>query len=313
MDGNNDDIFGRFKREIYYDPYTHYGDPDTENVYENQFDDTYRNLEDFLYRNEEENINYPPFDKFYHEWYESNINPYPGSVHNSYPGLIQNPYPEPIQNPYLEPIHNPYPERIHNPYNVNYEEEYRPKMYDMTDALPEKFDIFENIDSNIHNVPPPKNYDSPEDQAIYSIYKILPTNTKHQYSKNDQELSIENHHEHQINKKILYEVNKGHENYREVETTTENLSNFFNEINTVKITTNIDPSNDTENNNMRDKRGKGRVVGGRSSAPAAWPWVVAIYRDGLFQCGGVLINDEWVMTAAHCFTKYAHMIYNYIL
>jgi len=46
------------------------------------------------------------------------------------------------------------------------------------------------------------------------------------------------------------------------------------------------------------------VVGGRRSRPSLWPWVVALYRDGKFHCGGVIINNLWVMTAAHCMDKY---------
>ncbi|XP_076761416.1 serine protease nudel [Xylocopa sonorina] len=43
-----------------------------------------------------------------------------------------------------------------------------------------------------------------------------------------------------------------------------------------------------------------RVVGGRASQPKAWPFLVAIYKDGLFYCGGVVLNELWVLTAAHC-------------
>jgi hypothetical protein len=48
------------------------------------------------------------------------------------------------------------------------------------------------------------------------------------------------------------------------------------------------------------REGAGRVVGGQASQPGAWPWVVALYRDGDFHCGGVLLDESWVMTAAHC-------------
>jgi len=43
-----------------------------------------------------------------------------------------------------------------------------------------------------------------------------------------------------------------------------------------------------------------RVVGGRASQPTAWPSLVAIYRDGEFHCGGVIISESYVLTAAHC-------------
>lgn len=43
-----------------------------------------------------------------------------------------------------------------------------------------------------------------------------------------------------------------------------------------------------------------RVVGGTASNPGAWPWLIALYRDGVFHCGGVILSDQWVLTAAHC-------------
>ncbi|KAJ0178781.1 hypothetical protein K1T71_005556 [Dendrolimus kikuchii] len=55
---------------------------------------------------------------------------------------------------------------------------------------------------------------------------------------------------------------------------------------------------------VRDKRTESRVVGGKPSLPAAWPWMVAIYRDGMFHCGGVVVNQNWIMSAAHCVHKF---------
>lgn len=43
-----------------------------------------------------------------------------------------------------------------------------------------------------------------------------------------------------------------------------------------------------------------RVVGGRASRPMAWPYLVAIYKDGDFHCGGVILKEVCVLTAAHC-------------
>lgn len=55
---------------------------------------------------------------------------------------------------------------------------------------------------------------------------------------------------------------------------------------------------------IREKRQEDlRVVGGSPSQPAAWPWVVAIYRDGTFHCGGTILNKFWIISAAHCVDK----------
>ncbi|XP_015601764.1 uncharacterized protein LOC107270868 isoform X2 [Cephus cinctus] len=44
-----------------------------------------------------------------------------------------------------------------------------------------------------------------------------------------------------------------------------------------------------------------RIVGGGSSSAGSWPWQVALYKEGDYQCGGALINDKWIVSAAHCF------------
>ncbi|XP_075056701.1 serine protease 56 [Mixophyes fleayi] len=46
---------------------------------------------------------------------------------------------------------------------------------------------------------------------------------------------------------------------------------------------------------------KGRIVGGSITAPGSWPWLVNIRLNGELMCGGVLLGDVWVLTAAHCF------------
>ncbi|XP_003707051.3 uncharacterized protein LOC100882162 isoform X1 [Megachile rotundata] len=44
-----------------------------------------------------------------------------------------------------------------------------------------------------------------------------------------------------------------------------------------------------------------RIVGGGSSSTGSWPWQVALYKEGDYQCGGALINERWILSAAHCF------------
>lgn len=42
-----------------------------------------------------------------------------------------------------------------------------------------------------------------------------------------------------------------------------------------------------------------RIVGGKDAAPNSWPWQVYI-TDGNYLCGASLIDNQWLVTAAHC-------------
>jgi len=48
-----------------------------------------------------------------------------------------------------------------------------------------------------------------------------------------------------------------------------------------------------------------RIVGGMSSLPDQFPWVLAMHpmKDGreVQRCSGTLVDPLWVLTAAHCF------------
>ncbi|XP_045181242.2 uncharacterized protein LOC123540352 isoform X3 [Mercenaria mercenaria] len=46
------------------------------------------------------------------------------------------------------------------------------------------------------------------------------------------------------------------------------------------------------------------VVGGEDADPGEWPWHVALYFGGQYFCGGTLISDTFVLTAAHCVEKF---------
>ncbi|XP_020624029.1 mannan-binding lectin serine protease 2-like [Orbicella faveolata] len=45
-----------------------------------------------------------------------------------------------------------------------------------------------------------------------------------------------------------------------------------------------------------------RIVGGQNAFKGAYPWHVLLMRAGEVACGGSLLNEQWVLTAAHCVT-----------
>ncbi|XP_067654173.1 chymotrypsin A-like [Haliotis asinina] len=46
-----------------------------------------------------------------------------------------------------------------------------------------------------------------------------------------------------------------------------------------------------------------RIVGGGQAEPHEYPWQVSLRYKGQHLCGGTLIDDQWVLTAAHCFQQ----------
>ncbi|XP_055928324.1 uncharacterized protein LOC129959498 isoform X1 [Argiope bruennichi] len=55
---------------------------------------------------------------------------------------------------------------------------------------------------------------------------------------------------------------------------------------------------------IKGRRDAPRIIGGKESLPGEWCWQVAIINvQNQYICGGVLIDNSWVLTAAHCVSE----------
>ncbi|XP_015223928.2 chymotrypsin B-like [Lepisosteus oculatus] len=55
--------------------------------------------------------------------------------------------------------------------------------------------------------------------------------------------------------------------------------------------------------------GYARIVNGEEAVPGSWPWQVSLQDAiGFHFCGGSLISEQWVVTAAHCGVRSSHRV-----
>ncbi|XP_041823608.1 transmembrane protease serine 7 [Melanotaenia boesemani] len=46
-----------------------------------------------------------------------------------------------------------------------------------------------------------------------------------------------------------------------------------------------------------------RIVGGANSVEGEWPWQVSLHFSGSLYCGASILSSDWLISAAHCFSK----------
>ncbi|XP_063161542.1 enteropeptidase [Candoia aspera] len=51
---------------------------------------------------------------------------------------------------------------------------------------------------------------------------------------------------------------------------------------------------------MITQKHKPKIVGGSDAQEGAWPWMVLLYFNSMPTCGASLVNNEWLVSAAHC-------------
>lgn len=68
------------------------------------------------------------------------------------------------------------------------------------------------------------------------------------------------------------------------------------------------------NQNYANYSRKGRVVGGEDGENGEWCWQVALINSlNQYLCGAALIGTQWVLTAAHCVTKWVYLSFEFFL
>lgn len=138
-------------------------------------------------------------------------------------------------------------------------------------------------------------------QAVHVICPPIPCGTRispppNKFRKNEVDTSVEEEFRPFVNR-LRRTIIEGMGEYQKTKSLLKN--DDFNE-HKKKVLENLMEEKGRNGTKNEDILGSGRVVGGKPSQPTSWPWIVAIHRNGNFHCGGVLMSENWVITAAHC-------------
>ena len=48
---------------------------------------------------------------------------------------------------------------------------------------------------------------------------------------------------------------------------------------------------------------QGKILGGVDALEGKWPWQASVHFVGFHICGGSIIDEYWILSAAHCFDR----------
>ena len=66
-------------------------------------------------------------------------------------------------------------------------------------------------------------------------------------------------------------------------------------------------------------RSMAKIIGGQEIVPNSWPWMVKLHmKEGWanygfgHSCGGAILTDRWILSAAHCCADYCEYIFHFV-